>query len=144
MATLSVEVGEETPVGRIKRVMTVRNITLQSLSEMSGIAYRTLQSNLSGTHALKLETLAKICKNLSISSDFILFGDEFELDEKYIADAIDTIDQFEKLGVDLSSVEKRAELFNYGYGFALRSELYNLSAREMRDLIQKLMAERTE
>lgn len=60
---------------RIRAIMEHRKITMRTLSEDTGIPYRSVQNYLSGKHGIPLDVFKKICSRLGLSSDWVLFGE---------------------------------------------------------------------
>lgn len=141
MAKLSVdEAGDDTPIGRIKRIMVIQGVSLRALAEHTGIPYPTLQANLSGVNAIKVDTLSAICDSLNISVDFILTGAAAVLDIDVVKDAIETLDQFTSLtGGTASGIEQRAQWFIYSYGVSFRQKVYSVDASTLTSIAKTLL-----
>lgn len=135
MARLSAGVGDDTPTGRIKRIMVLRNVSLKALSEETGIPYPTLQANLAKVNSIKIDTLSAICKALDISADYILDGDAAHLNFNTVRDALDLTDQLISLGVQ-ADLDQRAQMFIDSYGFAFRCDTYP-DGDEFRDFMER-------
>ena len=67
--TINVEVG-----ANIKSMRERAGLTQEQLSERIGIGVKSLSAIERGTVGVSLTTLRKICEELSVSSDALLFG----------------------------------------------------------------------
>lgn len=77
----------ETVVNNLKKFMKQKNKSLNTLSKETKIPYSTLQSILNGeTKDMKLSNAEKICKNLEITLDQLMYSSE-QLEQ---TDKIDT------------------------------------------------------
>ena len=64
-------------VENLKKFMELRKKTLNTLSKETDIPYSTLQSILNGdTKDMKLSNAEKICKNLGITLDELMYSEE--------------------------------------------------------------------
>ena len=66
---------EKTEIGqRIRQLRTVNDFTQAEFAELTDISVNFLSEIENGKKGLSQDTLAKICKQLNVSADYILFG----------------------------------------------------------------------
>ena len=64
---------------RLKQARKAKGITQVELAALLGITQTSYQRMETGAHDMKMSTIYKICKTLSISSDWLLgLSDDFE------------------------------------------------------------------
>lgn len=59
---------------RIKEARKAKNYTVERFAEIMDLSTQTITNIEAGKKGTSVTTLAKICRNLEISSDYILFG----------------------------------------------------------------------
>ena len=57
---------------RLKVILAEKNLTAKKLSELTNISQSTISNFLNGKSEMKISTIAKICKSLSIEIEQIL------------------------------------------------------------------------
>lgn len=78
--------------GRIKNLRKINHYTREEFAEIAGISPKFLYEIESGRKGFSAETLAKVSKALSVSCDYIMFGED---ENKRIEDLIDILLQFD-------------------------------------------------
>ena len=68
--------------GRIAEARRKIGFTQQELAEMIDVSVQFISAVERGINGVRISTLAKICKSLETSADFILFGIEEEPEEE--------------------------------------------------------------
>ena len=74
-------------VDGFKRALAASGRTIRSLSDETGIPYRSLQNYFSGTSKMPAGVLLKLCQELSINSDYLAHG-TFQLPHTTLRDAL--------------------------------------------------------
>ena len=70
-----IEILEKTEIGqRIRQLRTTNDYTQAEFAELTDISVNFLSEIENGKKGLSQDTLAKICKQLNVSADYILFG----------------------------------------------------------------------
>ena len=95
--------------GRIKNLRKINHYTREELAEIAGISPKFLYEIESGRKGFSAETLVKISMSLSVSCDYIMFG---ENGTKRIEELIDILLQFDngQIGRLKSIIEAIREL----------------------------------
>ena len=74
-------------VARIKQAMAARRYSLRKLSNNTKISYRTLQNYMLEKHPIPAETLGKICAEMGVSADWVMF-DNLYVDLEMMKEAL--------------------------------------------------------
>lgn len=84
----NVEIG-----GRVRKCRESLGYSRESLAEQAELAVSFLSSIELGMGSFSVETLAKLCRTLEVSADFILFGREEELHLDRIRFMLSTVEE---------------------------------------------------
>jgi transcriptional regulator with XRE-family HTH domain len=91
---------------RLRQVIAVRGLTIIGLSKAAGVPDRTLANYVGGQRWIPADALARICKVLQVSADWLLFGKQLPLDVTVIFEALDAVD-----GMGRASLRDRSKAF---------------------------------
>ena len=111
---LSKQIGSE-----VRRQRELLGLTQDSASELLGISTQFLSEIERGVKGISAETLYKICKNMGISADNILFGDKSVSDISRLINMISNMDEkfiplFEEITVAFIKTIQLQERTNKG------------------------------
>ena len=109
------KIDTESAIYRIRLVMAVKKLTIRSLSEMTGLPYRSLQDSLAGKYGLKSDALKAISEALGVSADFLLFGVAARLDLDFVKEAFLTLEELKSLSGNKLGEEELSRIFNSVY-----------------------------
>lgn len=120
-------------VDRIRRAMTVREMTMADLSRATSIPYRSLQNYLSGVNAIPATVAAKVADALEVSADWILLGEAQRFDLEIVAQCLSLAEDVRVLSGHKVSFAEVASMFDGFYEKFYRDRYGRTQASEVDD-----------
>ena len=96
---------------RIHNARVRAGLTQDALAEMISIHPQNLSAIERGVNGVSLPTLMSICKKLSVSSDYILFGEYNDLDMRYTDMRLKQL-PLKKQAMVIDSMNKLIDMFD--------------------------------
>ena len=103
---INIQIGNEIRIARERA-----GLTQAKFGEMMSLDTKNVSDIERGVTGIKIATLKRICENLSISSDTILFGDKHKNDTDYISEKLKLIPRDKFLIIE-DLINKLFEAFN--------------------------------